>query len=99
MAHADRPATMDPALVSQDADYDTVAFFSSHGPAIGTYGIKPELVAVGTDLYTATQTYDPNSGLWDPTGYTPMQGTSFSGPMVAGAAALRVTALAWSCSR
>ncbi|HSB18245.1 MAG TPA: S8 family serine peptidase [Bryobacteraceae bacterium] len=88
VAHADRPTTMDPALVPQDADYDTVAFFSSHGPAIGTNGIKPELVAVGTDLYTATQTYDPNSGLWDPTGYTPMQGTSFSVPMVAGAAAL-----------
>ena len=36
----------------------------------------------------ATQRFDPNGEMYDPTGYTVAQGTSFAGPMVAGAAAL-----------
>src|SRR6185436_19626051 len=72
---------------------DLVADFSSHGPSIGDVSkgeapIKPELVAVGQDVYTATQSSDPRGDLYDPTGYTAVQGTSFAVPMVAGAVAL-----------
>ena len=51
--------------------------------------IKPDLVAVGTEIYTATETTDSNGGLYDPSGYVPgVSGTSYSAPLVAGAAAV-----------
>ena len=56
---------------------------SSTGPNTD-YGIKPDLVAVGTSVYTATALGN-SSG---PSGYVVEAGTSFSAPMVAGAAAL-----------
>jgi uncharacterized protein (TIGR03437 family) len=87
-SHPDRPVTLDAALKAEDAPADEVAFFSSQGPNVGTNGIKPELVAVGTDLYMPTQNYDPNSEMYDPARYTNTQGTSFAAPMVAGAVAL-----------
>ena len=81
--------TLDPTLRELPASYDTIAGFSSRGPAIGAAAaIKPELVAVGTDLYTATQNYDPNGALWDASRYNSVQGTSFAAAMVAGAVAL-----------
>ena len=89
--------TLDPALHEEAASFDTVAQFSSRGPALGDFSgssgnanltIKPELVAVGTDLYTATQTYDPNGDLYDATGFNSAQGNSFSAGLVAGAVAL-----------
>ncbi|HUS07651.1 MAG TPA: S8 family serine peptidase, partial [Bryobacteraceae bacterium] len=85
----ERNVTLDPAFRAVPTqEFDTVATFSSQGPAIGTAGIKPELVAVGTDLYLATQSFDPNGELYDPSGYTVVQGTSFAAPLVAGAAAM-----------
>jgi uncharacterized protein (TIGR03437 family) len=87
-SNPDRPVTLDAALKAEDAPADEVAFFSSQGPNVGTGGIKPELVAVGTDLYMPTQNYDPNSEMYDPARYTNTQGTSFAAPMVAGAVAL-----------
>jgi len=86
--HTDPPVTLDPTLFAEDATADEVAIFSSQGPNIGTGGIKPELVAVGTDLYMPTQNYDPNSDMYHPSRYLSAEGTSFSAPMVAGAAAL-----------
>jgi uncharacterized protein (TIGR03437 family) len=86
--HLERAVAMDPLLKSFDARADDVADFSSRGPSIGLAAIKPEVVAVGTDMYSATQTYDWNSGIYDPSGYTVVSGTSFSGPMAAGTAAL-----------
>ncbi len=87
-SHSGAQATLDPALSPFDVStFNTVAEFSSHGPSI-TGLLKPELVAVGTDVYMATQRYDPNGEMYDPTGYTVAQGTSFSAPMAAGTAAL-----------
>jgi minor extracellular serine protease Vpr len=81
--------TLDPVFFeTQTNEFDTVAFFSSRGPSIRESAIKPELVAVGTDLYLATQKFDPNGNMYDPSGYTAAQGTSFAAAFVAGAAAL-----------
>lgn len=87
-ANADAMVTLDPAITAITAPAGEVSVFSSQGPATGTNAIKPELIAVGQDLFTAAQKYDPNGELYDPSGFTRAEGTSFSTPMVAGAAAL-----------
>ncbi|NWG13691.1 MAG: right-handed parallel beta-helix repeat-containing protein, partial [Acidobacteria bacterium] len=63
-----------------------VAGFSSRGPS-SDFELKPDLVAVGTAVYSAAQSYYPNGELYSSTRYASAQGTSFSAPMVAGAAA------------
>ena len=64
-----------------------LADFSSQGPNVD-FSIKPDLVAVGVNLYMATEKLDPQGAMYSPDGYTIEQGTSFSAPLVAGAAAL-----------
>lgn len=88
-SNPDQQVSIDAALHSVDtSDFNGVAFFSSRGPSIGSAAIKPEIVAVGADVYTATQKSDPTGALYDPSGYVGVSGTSFAAPMVAGAAAL-----------
>jgi uncharacterized protein (TIGR03437 family) len=83
------PVTMDPTFSEQVALSlaNQVAFFSSLGPAI-TGGLKPDVLGPGTNMYMAAESYDPLGDLYSPNGYTVSQGTSFSTPMVSGAAAL-----------
>ncbi len=82
-------ASMGAGLVEVDNNNgNQVATFSSRGPSIGNGAIKPEIAAVGTDLYLATQNFDPNGALFSPNRYVVSQGTSFATPMVGGAAAL-----------
>jgi len=51
--------------------------------------VKPDLVAVGTWVHTATQKSNPGpETMYDPSGYITESGTSFSAPIVAGAAAV-----------
>lgn len=69
------------------ADGNRLASFSSRGPN-SDETIKPDLVAVGTHLYTATQAWYPSGELYDESGYTWESGTSFAAPLVAGAAAV-----------
>jgi subtilisin family serine protease len=65
-----------------------VASFSSRGPN-ADWGVKPDLVAVGTWLHLATQKSNPDEEtMFDPSGYITENGTSFSAPVVAGAAAV-----------
>jgi uncharacterized protein (TIGR03437 family) len=71
-----------------DTTYNQVAPFSSHGPVLGSAALKPDVGAVGVDLYLAGQSYDPNGELYSANGYLVSQGTSFSTPQVAGIAAL-----------
>jgi uncharacterized protein (TIGR03437 family) len=87
-ANPDAQVSLDPAIEAVPAPSGEVAIFSSQGPATGTNAIKPEVIAVGTDLYLATQRFDPNGDMFDASGYTRAEGTSFAGPIVAGAAAL-----------
>jgi subtilisin family serine protease len=61
--------------------------FTGSGPNIDL-AIKPDMVAVGQNVYTATESTDPNGDMYDPSGYILVDGTSFSTPMVAGVAAL-----------
>jgi len=69
-----------------------MAAFSSRGPVQGLGQIKPDVTAPGVGVLSATirvGSADANGGtMFDPTGYTPASGTSFSGPHVTGAAAL-----------
>jgi subtilisin family serine protease len=64
-----------------------LASFSTRGPNVDNT-IKPDLVALGTNVYTATQHFDSSGDMFSPDGYISVGGTSFSSPIVAGAAAL-----------
>ena len=64
-----------------------MAGFSARGPSTD-FGIKPDLVAPGTNVYSATQRAYPSGEQFDPSGFGISSGTSFSVPIVAGAAAL-----------
>ncbi len=89
--HPDHPVTMDPRPFEDTADAtaNSVVSFSSRGPATGTSAlIKPDLVAVGTNLYMAAQSFDAEGELYSADGYTVANGTSFSTPLTAGAAAM-----------
>lgn len=68
-----------------------LAGFSSLGPSVDLK-IKPDLVATGASVFTAAQTGFPGSSLYSAQGYTTTQGTSFSAPAVAGAAAVLMAA-------
>lgn len=81
--------TLDPALRELRArDANRIAYFSSLGPSVGDALIKQELVAPGTDLYVATQRFDPQGDMYHSSGFVVAQGTSFAAPMAAGVAAL-----------
>jgi subtilisin family serine protease len=66
---------------------DALAEFSSRGPRVGDYGLKPEITAPGVDIVAAraagTTMGDPVDDL-----YTRASGTSMATPHVAGAAAI-----------
>jgi uncharacterized protein (TIGR03437 family) len=92
-AHPGAQATMNPDTYQWPASTlgylpYSVAFFASRGPATGTNGLKPDVSAAATDFLLAVQSADPYGDLFSPNGYTTADGTSFSSPMLAGAAAL-----------
>jgi subtilisin family serine protease len=72
-------------LVSVPATARVISSFSSVGPNMD-FSIKPDLVAVGENVYSAATT-STTATLYNSTGFTTGSGTSFSTPMVAGAAA------------
>ncbi len=80
-------ATMNFAVQAVDQPGKRVAEFSAVGPNVDL-GIKPDVLATGGDVYTATQRLDYYGDMYDDSGYILVDGTSFSTPMIAGAAAL-----------
>ncbi len=89
-----RLAENEQVVISVDFDLKAVpvepnqlSTFSSVGPSVNQ-AIKPEILAVGQDLLTATERSVPSGELYSETGYALMDGTSFSAPLVAGAAAI-----------
>ena len=68
-------------------DPNFVSDFSGRGPQVD-FSIKPDLVAVGGNVFLPTQTNDPSGLLYAQSGYRSTNGTSFSSPIIAGAAAL-----------
>ena len=82
----DLSVTVDFALRAFPAQ-KKIASFSGSGPSV-ELGIKPDLVAAGTDIYTAGQQTVPDGDLYAAGGYLVVDGTSFSAPIAAGAAAL-----------
>ncbi len=93
-SHAGTSVILDPGWHEEASTSDTVADYSSRGPSVGVFSnpavavIKPDLVAPGGDIYTAAQRLDPNGDLYDASGYTTVDGNSFSAALVAGAVAL-----------
>ena len=66
-----------------------MAGFSSRGPVQGFGQVKPDVTAPGLAILAATTPVGvPLGSMADPTRYTSAQGTSFSGPIVTGVAAL-----------
>jgi subtilisin family serine protease len=73
---------------SPEALPDRISSFSSRGPSVDLR-IKPDVLATGSRIYTAAVMDEPwVCGICDPSGYTSLSGTSFSAPLVAGAAAV-----------
>ncbi len=94
-ANAGRTVLIDAAVFEQNkTSFNQLALFSSRGPTTGDNALKPDLVAVGgsdgfyTEVYFAAQTYDVLGDVYSANGYAAASGTSFSTPLVAGAAAL-----------
>jgi len=87
--------TLDPGITAvSNGNVNTLASYSSRGPSLGNFSanrdfaLKPEVVAPGSDIYTATQKYDPNGDAYNVSGYANVTGTSYAVGFAAGAAAV-----------
>ena len=87
-SNPERPITFDPAGVEVSAAGNTLTIFSSLGPSTGNNALKPDVLAPGSAIYMAGSGVDPLGALYSSTGFAVASGTSFSTPILAGAAAL-----------
>jgi hypothetical protein len=90
------PIRMNPFL--SDVFVGETASFSSRGPVLGLGQVKPDVTAPGVGVYAATSIVGaPVASMMDPSRYISANGTSFSGPQVAGAVAIvKQARLNWS---
>jgi subtilisin family serine protease len=72
--------------------FPDMADFSSRGPVLGYGQVKPDVTAPGISIVSATVAVGgaetSTATMFDPTRYISASGTSFSGPITAGCAAL-----------
>ena len=87
-ANAGHAVTLSPLAEQPLTIFNQLAGFSSAGPSLGLNGIKPEVLAPGVNMYMPTQSYDPLGELYSASRFTVADGTSYSTPLTAGAAAL-----------
>ncbi|TDD39366.1 peptidase S8 [Nonomuraea terrae] len=81
------PASADAALaVGAVTKTGVVDSYSSRGPRLDDYGVKPEITAPGTDIVAARSSTSEAGSPGDP--YVSFTGTSMATPHVAGAAAI-----------
>ncbi len=80
-------AAIDAAVSSFPVAGDVLSWWSSRGPS-NDGELKPDLVAPGENIYSAFQTNDALGGFYSTSQFGMSDGTSFSTPMVLGAAAL-----------
>ena len=78
---------MDFSGVTAFAARTDVSFFSSRGPSVGS-ALKPDLAAVGEEIVTGAQNSYTSGESYSASGFIDTNGTSFSTPLVAGAAAV-----------
>jgi uncharacterized protein (TIGR03437 family) len=87
--------TINPSAVEvSTSGTEVLSGYSSLGPALGTSGIKPDVLAVGGGsnngdlIYMGAQNYDPLGEVYSSDRFIAAAGTSFATPLTAGAAAL-----------
>jgi subtilisin family serine protease len=85
--HPDATISLQAKLETFSEPPNALADFSSRGFG-PDYTIKPDLVAPGQDIYSATEAEVKTGEMFDPSGFTSADGTSFSAPHVTGAATL-----------
>ncbi len=73
--------------VSFELSSQPLSSFSARGPTVDGR-ISPDVVAVGQFMVTAAGRAEPLGGVYNASGYTVTQGTSFSAPLVTGAYAV-----------
>ncbi|MFJ7936297.1 S8 family serine peptidase [Sporosarcina sp. NPDC096371] len=78
------------AIDSIVTEGNKMAAFSSRGPVMSTYDIKPDVVAPGVSVYSAYPEFvnSPEAGIDYSEAYARISGTSMASPHVAGMAAL-----------
>ena len=89
-AHLETPGatvSLYPMVSRTDSTWDYVWWASSLGPTV-SLGLKPDLVAPGENVLSASPRFSHEGVLFAPSGYREGSGTSLSAPAVSGAAAL-----------
>ncbi len=87
-ANPEHLITIDPTGVEISNTPNVLSYFSSLGPNTGDAALKPDLLAPGQYIYMAGSAQDPLGEVYSSSGFVVASGTSFSTPIIAGAAAL-----------
>lgn len=94
-SNAGYSVTIDPNAVEVPlTGAPVLADYSSFGPGLGTYGIKPDVLGIGGGsqngdlIYMGAEDFDPLGALYSSNRFIAAAGTSFATPLVAGVGAM-----------